>query len=586
MVKSLNGLADAVTLSAGANVTITPSGNTLTVASTGGGGGGSGWSLTGNSGTIPGTDFLGTSDNESLELWVNNTRALLLQPGSGGYPDLIGGGATNSLNYSTIDPSVGGGTIAGGVANVIKANASQSTIGGGAFNQIRIGAGDAAIAGGYGNTTEAGNSMIGGGSQNYIQTNAIDAAIAGGQGNNIAPNSKYTFIGGGINNHASGIGAVIGGGGYDGVTYSGNNASGAAATIPGGLANSAAGNYSFAAGNQAQAMHTGAFVWADTEGTTFASTSNNQFSVRADGGVRFVTGGAGVTVDGVALGTAALAIPPGMALIPAGSFTMGNSIGDGDITDANPTNVTVSAFYMDVNLVSYAQWQSVYFWATNHGYSFDFAGSGNAPNQPVNLVNWYDVVKWSNARSQQAGLTPVYYNSVSELTVYEGGDGVPFMDPTQNGYRLPTEAEWEKAARGGLSGQRFPWGNLITENLANYYGDTIDYSYDLGPNGYNPIGNYPTTAPGTSPVGYFAANGYGLYDMAGNVEEWCWDWYGTPYGQPTTTNPTGAGPGSGYRVLRGGGWDGNAYLARCAGRNDSDPRVADDAFGFRCVRGH
>jgi formylglycine-generating enzyme required for sulfatase activity len=148
---------------------------------------------------------------------------------------------------------------------------------------------------------------------------------------------------------------------------------------------------------------------------------------------------------------------------------------------------------------------------------------------------------------------------------------------------LPTEAEWEKAARGGLSGLRFPWGDTISESQANYYGDIAVYSYDLGPNGYNAL--FDTGAyPYTSPVGYFAANGYGLYDMAGNVFEWCWDWYGTPYGQPTATNPTGPASG-GYRVLRGGDWDDDAYSARCASRISDYPSNDYDVVGFRCVRG-
>jgi uncharacterized repeat protein (TIGR03803 family) len=274
--------------------------------------------------------------------------------------------------------------------------------------------------------------------------------------------------------------------------------------------------------------------------------------------------------------------PPGLAFIPAGSFMMGDTL-DGE-ADAIPTNVTVSAFYMDVNLVSYSQWQSVYNWATNNGYGFDFVGAGKAANHPVQTVNWYDAVKWSNARSQQAGLTPVYYADAGLTQVYTNGDLAPCPNWGASGYRLPTEAEWEKAARGGLSGQRFPWGNTISESQANYSGAPSLYSYDLGPyDSFNT--NFDTGAfPYSSPVGNFAANGYGLYDMAGNVYEWCWDWYGTPYAGGS--DPRGPASG-GYRVVRGGSFSADAPQAACAARFYYEPPYAlqNGNGGFRCVRG-
>jgi formylglycine-generating enzyme required for sulfatase activity len=284
----------------------------------------------------------------------------------------------------------------------------------------------------------------------------------------------------------------------------------------------------------------------------------------------------------------------GMALIPAGEFTIGDTL-DSE-TDAIPTNVYVSAFYMDTNLVSYGQWQSVYNWATNAGYVFVNAGSGKGTNYPVDTVDWYDCVKWCNARSQQADLTPAYYTDAGLTQVYVNGEtDAIYPNWSANGYRLPTEAEWEKAARGGLNRQRFPWGDTICESHANYYAYTNSggCTYDLGPYaGYNTNfddGNYPYT----SPVGTFPANGYGLYDMAGNNFEFCWDWYAsTPYptGSPYLGGTDPRGPATDDenddgRVLRGGGWSYIASYARCAYRFSLNPSISISShFGFRCVR--
>ena len=131
--------------------------------------------------------------------------------------------------------------------------------------------------------------------------------------------------------------------------------------------------------------------------------------------------------------------PAGMVLIPAGSFTMGDTLDGNSDYDAYPTNVTVSAFYMDVNLVSYGQWQTVFDWATTNGYGFVDAGSGKAATHPVQTVDWFDAVKWCNARSQQAGLTPAYYTDTNLTQVYINGETTDvFVNWTNSGYRLPT----------------------------------------------------------------------------------------------------------------------------------------------------
>ncbi|MES2468617.1 MAG: SUMF1/EgtB/PvdO family nonheme iron enzyme [Verrucomicrobiota bacterium] len=263
-----------------------------------------------------------------------------------------------------------------------------------------------------------------------------------------------------------------------------------------------------------------------------------------------------------------------LARIPAGSFSMGDSFGEGASTERPVRQVTVSAFYFGKTEVTKQQWDEVKDWAAGHGYTDMSAGEGKAANHPVTGVNWWDAVKWCNARSELEGLVPCYAVGGSPMRV---GTKVPEVNWLAKGYRLPTEAEWERAARGGLSGKRFPWGDTISHSQANYY-SISSYAYDASPT----RGNHPSYGGGTSPVGSFTANAYGLQDMAGNVWEWCWDWYGT-YASGAQSDPRGEASGS-ARVLRSGGWSGNARDCRAADRYGYDPGGQGRYLGFRVLR--
>lgn len=273
--------------------------------------------------------------------------------------------------------------------------------------------------------------------------------------------------------------------------------------------------------------------------------------------------------------------PANMVLIPAGTFQMGDTFYEGATYELPVHSVDVSAFYMDKFEVSKALWDRVKNWSSTQGYLFDNEGSGKATNHPVQTINWYDMVKWCNARSQMEGRVPSYYTDAALSQIYKGGQVEPYVK-WNAGYRLPTEAEWEKGARGGASGHRFPWTNTdtITHSQANYYSDS-SFSFDVSPTrGYNPAFN-DGVMPYTSPVGSFAPNAYGLYDMAGNVWEWCWDWAGN-YPNTLVTDPRGPDTGS-TRVGKGGNWNFYAEHCRAAYRYGNPPTDTASNIGFRCA---
>ncbi|MDR2149619.1 MAG: SUMF1/EgtB/PvdO family nonheme iron enzyme [Spirochaetaceae bacterium] len=237
----------------------------------------------------------------------------------------------------------------------------------------------------------------------------------------------------------------------------------------------------------------------------------------------------------------AQAAAAGMVLVPAGTFMMGSNEGD---SDEKPVHrVTISKpFYMSKYEITQQEWRKVM--GNNPSY---FKGD----NLPVEKVSWYDAIEYCNRRSVNEGLTPAYMINGSSVT----------WNRSANGYRLPTEAEWEYAARSGGK-------------------DTYTYA---GSNSVDSVAWYDGNSGGsTQAVGTRAANSLGLYDMSGNVWEWCWDWYGS-YGNSAVTDPMGAASGS-YRVRRGGGWNYDARDVRSAYRNDGTPTNRLYNLGLRVVR--
>ena len=263
-------------------------------------------------------------------------------------------------------------------------------------------------------------------------------------------------------------------------------------------------------------------------------------------------------------------------LIPAGSFQMGSNEGYDDNKPVHKVTIA-KPFYMGKYEVTQAEYE-VY---CSYGVSSPSSYYGDGDNYPAYWVSWYDALVYCNKRSIAEGLTPCY--SINDSPNPEDWGKLPtaYDDPLRdtwdavecdwnaNGYRLPTEAEWEYAARAG--------DNTV---------DSLTYS---GTSNVDELGDYAwykdNSNSTTHEVGTKLQNAFGLYDMSGNVYEWCWNWFTSEYDENTEggNNPTGASSGS-YRVFRGGSWHNGSDNCAVSYRGSNGPYLRSSYLGFRVVR--
>jgi hypothetical protein len=355
VVKSLNGYSDAISFAPGPNIGLTASGNNLLISAVGL------WTVNGNTGTTAGLNFLGTTDNQPLELRVNGKRALQLLPdnSTNNAPDIVGGSLSNAVSMGLLGDTISGGswntigpaslfssnnpygeenpaldasysTIAGGFLNQIQAGDTFSTIAGGAVNTVQSGAVESTIGGGYGNTILSNaawsiiaggthhtvgsvNGFIGGGWENAIQTNSGYSAIGGGLFNGIQGNAGEAVIGGGYNNTLSGYYSVIGGGSL-------NMLGGNYSVIAGGQQNSNSASYGTIAGGQLNSVRTQYGVIGGGYNNTISNTPNIAGTIA--GGYQNTMLGSG-SIGGGAFNT----IGTGPSCTIAGGY--GNNIANG-----------------------------------------------------------------------------------------------------------------------------------------------------------------------------------------------------------------------------------------------------------------
>ena len=253
-------------------------------------------------------------------------------------------------------------------------------------------------------------------------------------------------------------------------------------------------------------------------------------------------------------------VPEGMTLVPAGTFQMGDAFGEGESRERPVHDVYLDAFYIDKYEVTNAQY-------------CDFLNA--AGNQSEGGATWLDIVE---------SYCPITENS-GQFVPKTGYEDHPVLAVTWYGAkaycewfgkRLPTEAEWERAARGGLEGKRYSWGDAEPDgSQCNFADKSSPYVWGdkNADDGYS----------GTAPVGSYPPNGYGLHDMIGNVCEWCSDWCFRTYTMGNVVNPVGPDRGT-QRMIRGDTYHGSPPTLRVSFRYGHGPEDSRGDAGFRCVR--